>query len=143
MTTMDPGGSPQWKPRLSHLMLRVKDLDRSLHFYTQLLGMHVLRRTDYPEGKFTNTFIAYGPEDAFPAIELTHNWDRDKPYLHGDGYGHFAIDVEDVYGFCEHLAKAGVTIVRPAGPMKHGTRVLAFVEDPDGYKVEIAQPYRG
>jgi len=85
--------------------------------------MHVLRRTDYPERKFTNMFIAYGPEDAFPAIELTHNRDRDEPYQHGDGYGHFAIDVEDVYGLCEHL-RAAVKIVRPAGPMKHGTRVL-------------------
>lgn len=143
MTAKDVAEPRHWKPRLAHLMLRVKDLDRSLAFYTGLLGMKVLRSTDYPDGKFTNTFIGYGPEQEVGAIELTHNWDRQEPYTHGDGYGHFAIDVEDVYGFCEHLAKAGVTITRPPGPMKHGTRVLAFIKDPDGYVIEIAQPYRG
>jgi lactoylglutathione lyase len=123
-------------------MLRVTDLKQSLRFYVDLLGMKVLRSTDYPEGRFTNTFIGYGPEAEYPAIELTHNWDTSS-YSHGDAYGHIALDVEDVHGFCEHLAAAGVKIVRPPGPMKHGTRVLAFIEDPDGYRVEIAQPYRG
>ncbi len=141
-TPTDRDAARNWQPRLAHTMLRVKDLDRSLKFYVGLLGMQVLRSTEYPDGKFTNTFIGYGPESQFPAIELTYNWGREAPYTHGDGYGHIALDVEDVYGFCEHLARAGVKITRPPGPMKHGTRVLAFIEDPDGYKVEIAQPWR-
>ena len=134
-----PPATRSWKPRLAHTMLRVRDLDRSLHFYVDLLGMQVLRSTDYPDGEFTNTFISYGPESDYPAIELTHNWGKAEAYTHGDGYGHIALDV---HGFCQYLASAGVKITRPPGPMKHGTRILAFLEDPDGYKVEIAQPYR-
>ncbi len=137
---LDTTASP-WKPRLAHVMLRVKDLDRSLEFYVGALGMRILRQKEYPDGQFTNTFLAYGPEAEFPAIELTYNWGRQEPYDLGNGYGHVCLDVDDVYGFCEHLAKAGVTITRPPGPMKHGTRVIAFVTDPDGYKVEITQPY--
>lgn len=128
------------RPRLAHTMLRVRDLKKSLDFYTGLLGMRVLRSTDYPGGKFTNTFIGYGPEGTHPAIELTHNWEREEVYDKGDGWGHLAIEVDDVRGFCEKLAAAGVKITRPPGPMKHGTRVLAFIEDPDGYKVELNEP---
>ena len=123
--------------RLAHTMLRVKDLDASLNFYCNVLGMQVLRRTDYPEGKFTNTFIGYGPEAEFPTLELTHNWDREEDYDKGDGWGHVCIETDDVYRTCEDLVAIGVTITRPPGPMKHGTRVIAFCEDPDGYKVEL------
>ncbi len=123
--------------RLAHTMIRVMDTDRSLDFYCGILGMQVLRRTDYPEGKFTNTFIGYGPEAEFPAIELTCNWDQEEPYDKGNGWGHLCIETPDVYKACEELAAAGVNITRPAGPMKNGTRVIAFCEDPDGYKVEL------
>ena len=123
--------------RLAHTMMRVRDLEASLNFYCNILGMQVLRRTDYPDGKFTNTFIGYGPEAEYPTLELTHNWDQEEPYDKGDGWGHICIETPDVYKACEELAAAGVTITRPAGPMKHGTRVIAFCEDPDGYKVEL------
>ncbi|MFT4066325.1 lactoylglutathione lyase [Paraburkholderia sp.] len=129
--------------RFSHLMLRVGDLQRSLRFYVDLLHMQVLRSTDYPAGKFTNTFIGYGAEASFPTIELTHNWEQPEPYVHGTAFGHIAIEVADVYGFCDYLENAGVRILKAPSPMKHGKRVLAFVEDPDGYKVEISEPYRG
>ena len=123
--------------RLAHTMMRVRDLEASLDFYCGILGMQVLRRTDYPDGKFTNTFIGYGPEAEYPTLELTHNWDQEEPYDTGNGWGHICIETPDVYKACEGLAAAGVTITRPAGPMKHGTRVIAFCEDPDGYKVEL------
>lgn len=118
-------------------MMRVRDLDASLEFYCGILGMQVLRRTDYPGGRFTNTFIGYGPEAEYPTLELTHNWDQEAPYEKGDGWGHICIETEDVYAACEALAAKGVTITRPPGPMKSGTRVIAFCEDPDGYKVEL------
>ena len=123
--------------RLAHTMMRVIDLEASLNFYCNILGMQVLRRTDYPEGKFTNTFIGYGLEAEFPTLELTDNWDDKEPYDKGNGWGHICIETPDVYKACEDLAAAGVTITRPAGPMKNGTRVIAFCEDPDGYKVEL------
>ena len=123
--------------RLAHTMMRVSDLEASLNFYCTILGMQVLRRTDYPEGRFTNTFIGYGPETEFPALELTHNWDDRGGYDKGDGWGHICIETPDVYEACARLAASGVTITRPPGPMKHGTRVIAFCEDPDGYKVEL------
>lgn len=123
--------------RLAHTMMRVRDLEKSLEFYVGLLGMDVLRRTDYPDGQFTNTFIGYGPEATSPTLELTHNWDRGDVYDKGNGWGHICIEVPDVYEACARLAAAGVAITRAAGPMKHGTRVIAFVEDPDGYKVEL------
>lgn len=123
--------------RLAHTMIRVSDLDKALGFYCEMLGMKVLRRTDYPDGEFTNTFIGYGPEESFPSIEITHNWDQSEPYDKGDGWGHLCVEVPDVYAACERLEKAGINITRPPGPMKHGTRVIAFVEDPDGYKVEL------
>ena len=123
--------------RLAHTMIRVRDTERSLNFYCGVLGMQVLRRTDYPDGRFTNTFIGYGPEAAFPTIELTQNWDQEEDYDKGNGWGHLCIETPDVYKACEELAAAGIKITRPAGPMKHGTRVIAFCEDPDGYKVEL------
>ncbi len=126
--------------RLAHTMVRVKDLDRSLDFYTRILGMKVLRQKEYPDGKFTNTFVGYGPEETHPAIELTYNWDQQEAYDMGNGWGHVALEVPDVYATCEALAEAGAKITRPPGPMKHGTRVIAFVEDPDGYKVELLEP---
>ena len=123
--------------RLAHTMIRVRDTDRSVAFYCGILGMQVLRRTDYPEGRFTNTFIGYGPEATFPAVELTCNWDRDGDYSKGDGWGHLCIETPDVYQACADLAARGATITRPPGPMKGGTRVIAFCEDPDGYKIEL------
>lgn len=121
-------------------MIRVRDLEKSLDFYTRLLGMHVLRQKEYPDGKFTNTFIGYGPEDTNTVIELTYNWDQKEPYEMGTGWGHLALEVPDVYAACAVLEKEGANIPRPAGPMKHGTRVIAFVEDPDGYKIELLEP---
>ena len=128
------------KYRLAHTMIRVRDLEKSLDFYTRLLGMRVLRQKEYPDGKFTNTFIGYGPEDTNTLIELTYNWDQEESYELGTGWGHLALEVPDVYAACEALEKEGANIPRPAGPMKHGTRVIAFVEDPDGYKIELLEP---
>ena len=123
--------------RLAHTMLRVLDLDTSLKFYCDILGMKVLRRTDYPDGRFTNTFIGYGSETEYPTLELTYNWDQQESYQKGNGWGHICIETPDVYKACENLSNAGIKITRPPGPMKHGTRVIAFCEDPDGYKVEL------
>lgn len=125
--------------RMLHTMIRVKDLDRSLEFYTKLLGMKELRKKDYPGGRFTLAFVGYGDEDSTAVVELTHNWDQEGPYDIGDGYGHVALGVPDIYGTCEKLEAAGAKIPRPPGPMKHGTTVIAFVEDPDGYKVELIE----
>jgi lactoylglutathione lyase len=124
--------------RILHTMIRVGDLDRSIEFYTQVLGMSVLRRKDYPDGRFTNVFVGYGDEATQAVIELTHNWDT-KSYELGTGYGHVAIQVPDAYRACEEVTKRGGKVTRPAGPMKHGTSVIAFVEDPDGYKIEFVQ----
>jgi len=127
------------KARLLHAMIRVKDLDQSLHFYTDLLGMQLLRKRDYPTGKFTLAFVGYGEETASTVIELTHNWDQAEPYNLGSAFGHLAIGVPDVYQACEQLGAAGVKIPRPAGPMAHGGSVIAFIEDPDGYRIELIQ----
>lgn len=124
--------------RILHTMLRVGDLQRSLNFYTQVLGMKLLRKNDYPEGRFTLAFVGYGEESATAVLELTHNWDT-KSYDLGSGYGHVAIEVEDAYKACEEVRKRGGKVTREAGPMKHGTTVIAFVEDPDGYKLEFIQ----
>ena len=125
--------------RLLHAMIRVRDLERSIDFYTRLFGMRVLRRTDYPTGKFTNVFVGYGHEDSHTVVELTHNWGREEPYEHGGAFGHLAVAVPDVYRACERLGAAGVKITRPAGPMKDSPLHIAFVEDPDGYKIELIQ----
>ena len=127
------------KARLLHTMLRVKDLDKSLHFYTDLLGMKLLRKRDYPTGKFTLAFVGYGEETDSTVIELTHNWGQEEPYSLGSAFGHLAIGVPDVYKACEELGKAGVKIPRPAGPMAHGGSVIAFIEDPDGYRIELVE----
>ena len=124
--------------RLLHTMIRVGDLERSLQFYTEVLGMQLLRRKDYPDGKFTLAFIGYGPESEQAVIELTHNWDTSE-YDLGNGYGHVALEVEDAYAACEEIKKRGGKVVREAGPMKHGSTVIAFVEDPDHYKIELIQ----
>ena len=124
--------------RILHTMLRVGNLDRSINFYTSVLGMEVLRRHDYPERKFTLAFIGYGAEKDHTVIELTHNWDTES-YDKGNGYGHIAIEVEDAYAACEQVKQAGGKVLREAGPMMHGTTVIAFIEDPDGYKVEFIQ----
>ncbi len=127
------------KYRLLHTMIRVKDMDKSIDFYTRLLGMSVMRRQDYPSGEFTLAFVGYGDEKENAVIELTHNWGQEEPYDLGSGFGHLAIGVPDIYGTCDALAKEGVKIPRPAGPMKHGGSVIAFVEDPDGYKIELIE----
>lgn len=124
--------------RLLHTMLRVGDLGRSLAFYTEVLGMRLLRRQDYPEGRFTLAFVGFQDESEGAVLELTHNWDT-ASYDLGNGYGHIAIAVPDAYKACEELRARGGKVVREAGPMKHGTTVIAFVEDPDGYKVELIQ----
>jgi len=127
------------KGRLLHTMIRVRDLDRSIDFYTRLLGMKLQRRKDYPSGEFTLAFIGYGDEADSAMIELTYNWPRKEPYTLGDGFGHLAIGVPNVAAACERLAREGVRIPRPAGPMKHGGGVIAFIEDPDGYKIELIE----
>jgi lactoylglutathione lyase len=124
--------------RLLHTMLRVGDLDRSIAFYTDILGMTLLRRQDYPEGRFTLAFVGYQPESEGAVLELTHNWDT-ASYELGNGYGHIALGVPDAYAACDAIRAAGGKVVREAGPMKHGTTVIAFVDDPDGYKIELIQ----
>jgi lactoylglutathione lyase len=124
--------------RLLHTMLRVGDLERSLRFYTEVLGMRLLRRKDYPEGRFTLAFVGYGDESNSTVLELTHNWDTSS-YEIGTGYGHIALGVDDIQATCDAMAAKGGRVVRPPGAMKHGTTVIAFVEDPDGYKVELIQ----
>ena len=127
--------------RILHTMLRVGDLKRSLDFYTQVLNMKLLRRKDYPEGRFTLAFVGYGNEAETAVLELTHNWDTPS-YQLGNGYGHIAIEVEDAYKACDEVGNRGGKVTRAAGPMKHGTTVIAFVEDPDGYKIEFIQKSR-
>ena len=126
--------------RLLHTMLRVGDLDRSLAFYTEVPGMQQLRRQDYPDGRFTLAFVGYGPESEGAVIELTHNWDT-PAYELGNGFGHIALEVDDAYAACAAIKARGGKVVREAGPMKHGTTVIAFVEDPDGYKIELIQKH--
>lgn len=124
--------------RILHTMLRVGNLEKSLTFYTQVLGMKLLRRKDYPDGKFTLAFVGYQDETSGTVLELTHNWDTSS-YNLGEGFGHIAIEVDDAYQACENTKKLGGKVTREAGPMKHGTTIIAFVEDPDGYKVEFIQ----
>ncbi len=124
--------------RILHTMIRVVDLDRSLRFYTEVLGMKILRRKDFPDGKFTLAFVGYGEESEGAVIELTHNWET-KSYDHGTAFGHVAIAVPDAYQACEGVKKLGGKVTREPGPMKFGGSVIAFVEDPDGYKIEFIQ----
>jgi lactoylglutathione lyase len=128
------------KFRFLHTMIWVRDLDASLRFHTNLLRMKLLRKRDYPGGKFTLAFVGYGDESSNTVIELTHNWDQADPYNLGSGFGHLALGVPDVYEACERLAAAGVKIPpRPTGPMARGGSVIAFIEDPDGYWIELVQ----
>jgi lactoylglutathione lyase len=127
----------QSKFRMMHTMVRVRDLEKSLKIYTELLGMSLLRREDFPAGNFTLAFVGYGPESTEAVVELTHNWDQAEPYAIGTGYGHIALGVRDIHGICSELEKQGATIPRKPGPMMHGKTHIAFVEDPDGYKIEL------
>nr|WP_067287331.1 lactoylglutathione lyase [Marinobacterium profundum] len=127
--------------RLLHTMLRVTDLQKSISFYTELMGMRLLRRKDYPAGKFTLAFLGYGDEKDTTVLELTHNWDTSS-YELGTAYGHIAIEVDDVYAACDNIKTRGGQVVREAGPMKGGTSILAFVKDPDGYMIELLDPKR-
>lgn len=124
--------------RMLHTMLRVGDLDRSIEFYTNILGMQLLRRKDYPAGKFTLAFVGYGDEADHTVIELTHNWDTSS-YDLGNGFGHIALAVENAAAACEAIRQQGGKVVREAGPMQHGTTIIAFVEDPDGYRIELIE----
>ncbi|HRL20652.1 lactoylglutathione lyase [Alcaligenes sp. SDU_A2] len=124
--------------RILHTMLRVGNLDQSLAFYTDVLGMKLLRKSDYPDGRFTLAFVGYQDEADGAVLELTHNWDTTS-YELGNAYGHIALEVDDAYKACENIKARGGKVVREAGPMKHGTTVIAFVEDPDGYKIELIQ----
>ena len=124
--------------RMLHTMLRVGNLERSIDFYTQVLGMQLLRRKDYPDGKFTLAFVGYGDEADHTVIELTHNWDP-ASYDLGNGFGHIALAVDDAATACDAIRERGGNVVREAGPMKHGSTVIAFVEDPDGYKIELIE----
>jgi len=124
--------------RLLHTMLRVKNLEESLNFYCNILGMKLLRQKDYPGGKFTLAFIGYGNESENTVLELTYNWDTDK-YDLGNAYGHIALGVDDIYSTCEKIKAQGGTVTREPGPMKHGSTVIAFIEDPNGYKVELIE----
>jgi lactoylglutathione lyase len=119
-------------------MIRVGDLQRSIDFYTQVLGMRLLRKSDYPSGRFTNAFVGYDDESRTAVLELTHNWDT-ASYDMGTGFGHVAVEVEDAYKACDEVKKRGGKVTREPGPMKHGSTVIAFVEDPDGYKIEFVQ----
>lgn len=137
------GGKPaaidSSKFRFLHTMIRVRDLDKSIDFYTRLLGMKLLRRTDFPSGEFTLAFVGYGDETSDTVIELTHNWGQQEDYDQGTAFGHLAIGVPDIYGTCEQLSAEHVKIPRPPGPMKHGGSTIAFVDDPDGYKIELIE----
>jgi len=121
-----------------HTMLRVNDLDESIQFYTDVLGMKLFSRKDYPSGKFTLAFVGYGENADNASIELTYNWDRSS-YDLGDAFGHVALGVADIYATCDEISARGGDVVRPAGPMKHGTTIIAFVKDPNGYMIELIQ----
>ncbi|MBJ6760375.1 lactoylglutathione lyase [Myxococcaceae bacterium JPH2] len=124
--------------RILHTMLRVGDLEKSLDFYTRVIGMKLLRREEFPDGKFTLAFVGFGPESTHPALELTYNWGTSR-YELGTAYGHVALGVSDIHATVKAIRDAGGKVVREPGPMKHGTTVIAFVEDPDGYRVELIQ----
>ena len=137
--TEGKGGAAAVPHRLLHTMIRVGNLDRSIDFYVDKLGMKLIRKKDYETGRFTLAFVGYGEEAEETVVELTHNWDQKEPYAMGGAFGHLAVGVPDIYGTCARLQKAGVKIPRPPGPMKHGGSVIAFIEDPDGYKIELIE----
>jgi len=142
MDAVDPASAvplDATKSRLLHTMLRVFDLGRSVDFYVNKLGMKLIRKTERTEHRYSLAFVGYGGEDSGTVLELTHNWDQKEPYNLGSAYGHIAIAVPDVKRVCDGLAKAGVKITRPAGPVKGGTTMIAFIEDPDGYKIELIE----
>ncbi|SVD27612.1 uncharacterized protein METZ01_LOCUS380466 [marine metagenome] len=122
-----------------HTMMRVNDLDESINFYSKIFGMKLLRKSDYPDGKFTLAFLGYGDEENSTILELTHNWDQEEKYNLGNAWGHIAIGVENIYEFCRELEKSNVNITRKPGPMKHGNTVIAFLLDPNGYQIELIQ----
>ena len=126
--------------RLDHTMIRVFDQDRTMDFYTRILGMKILRQNEYPDGRFTNTFVGYVGEDEGTTIEMTYNWDQKEPYDMGNAWGHFALKVSDVYATSEYLKSEGVEFVREPGPMNAGTRIIAFFKDPNGYVIELNEP---
>ncbi len=125
--------------RFLHVMIRVLDLNKSIEFYCQHLGLDLLRKKDFSEGRFTLAFLGYGDESDHTVIELTHNWDRTVPYLMGEAFGHLAIGVQDIYTICAELEKKGIEVPRKPGPMKGGKTVIAFVRDPDGYMIEFIE----
>lgn len=127
------------KFQFRHVMIRVLDLEKSIKFYTEILGMKLLRRNDYPEGKFTLAFLGYGDESNTTVIELTYNWGQEEPYELGSGFGHMALGVHGIYDVCKELKAAGAQIVREPGPMKAGTTEIAFIKDPDGYLIELIE----
>lgn len=130
------------KPRIRHTMLRVRDLEKSIEFYTQVMGMNVFRRSENEGGKYTVVFVGYGDENSDPAIELTYNWGQDDGYVLGTGFGHIAIGVPDIYGICKKVEEFGMEVPRPPGPLKHtgpNGPVIAFIRDPDGYSIELGQ----
>jgi lactoylglutathione lyase len=137
--TEGTAGAALGKARFLHTMLRVFDLKKSVDFYTRLLGIEVLREREVREGRYTLAFVGYGSEETSTVLELTYNWDQKEPYAIGTAFGHLAVGVADVYATCERLKEAGVKITRPPGPVKFGTTVIAFIEDPDGYKIELIQ----
>ena len=127
------------KARILHTMLRVKNHEASIEFYTKNLGMNLFRRQDFETGRFTLAFVGYGLEESDPVIELTFNWDQEIAYDIGTGYGHIALGVPDIYSTCRQLRESGARIIREPGPMKHGKTVIAFIEDPDGYQLELIE----
>jgi len=127
------------EPRMLHTMIRVRDLDRSVGFYTGPMGMKELRRREVPEGRYTLAFVGYGDEQSQAVVELTHNWDQEQPYEIGSGFGHLAVGLPDIKAACERVRAAGGKVTREPGPVKFGTTVIAFVEDPDGYKIELIE----
>ena len=122
-----------------HTMMRVNDLDESINFYSKFFGMKLLRKSDYPDGKFTLAFLGYGDEENNTVLELTHNWDQEEKYNLGNAWGHIAIGVENIYEFCRELEENNVNVTRKPGPMKHGNTVIAFLLDPNGYQIELIQ----
>ena len=130
---------PNFKARILHTMLRVKNLEKSIEFYTNNLGMSLLRKQKFESGRFTLAFVGYGSEETDAVLELTFNWDEVSGYDLGKGYGHIALGVPDIYSTCKQLRDAGTKIIREPGPMKHGSTVIAFIEDPDGYQLELIE----